>query len=267
MSGRERGSGFSGFKESGTDPGGRLRFSVLIPAYNEAARIGRAIGSVREAMAAQGERVFEIVVCDNHSSDATGEVAAAAGAKVVFEPHNQIARARNAAARQACGEWLIFLDADSELSTDLLRETLKKMRSGRVGGGGARVAFDRSDLPWQVRAGVGFWNRVSRLMHWAAGSFLFCRRTAWEETGGFDEAWYAAEEIVFSRRLKRWCRERGLRFEIVTAASVRTSSRKIDAYSVWQMIRLLARLAIPGALKNRDRCGYWYERKEGKRRQ
>ena len=55
----------------------------------------------------------ELIVCDNNSSDATPAIAAAAGARVVFEPVNQIGRARNAAAAAATGDWLVFVDADS----------------------------------------------------------------------------------------------------------------------------------------------------------
>lgn len=232
----------------------------MIPAFNEERNIPRVVGSIRAAVEAAGVTRFEIVVCDNNSSDATGAVAAEAGARVVFEAHNQIARARNAAARTAEGEWLIFIDADSELSAGLLKETLRRIDLPNAGAGGALVEFDRPGLGWHVRLGLGFWNLLSRTMKWAAGSYVYCSRKAWEETGGFDEEWYASEEIHFSRRLKRWCRERKKKFSIITETRVRTSSRKIDAYGCWRMIRLLVGLAWPGALKNRDRCGYWYRR-------
>jgi glycosyltransferase involved in cell wall biosynthesis len=206
-----------------------------------------------------GEGAFEIVVCNNNSTDATGELAAAAGATVVFEGHNQIARARNAGAAQAGGEWLIFIDADSCLSPALLAETLRQIRQKNAGGGGAVVAFDTEKLPLHVRVGLGSWNLMSRSFRWAAGSYVFCLRQAWLETGGFEERWYAGEEIPFSRRLKKWCRRHGKRFRIVTSASLVTSSRKLDNYGVWQLCRLLGALAWPGALTRREKCGYWYD--------
>lgn len=242
---------------------GSFSLSVLIPAYNEERHIGRALASVKAALAAAGVSDYEIVVCDNNSSDATGKLAAEAGARVVYEPHNQIARARNAAARAARGEWFVFMDADSELSADLVEATLLCIRSKGTGAGGALVEFDRNGLGWHVEFGVRSWNVISRTMGWAAGSYIFCRREAWEETGGFNEDWYAAEEIVFSRALKRWCRERGLRFEIITASRLRTSARKVDSYSFWRLIGLLGGLALPGALKSQERCHYWYQRNSG----
>lgn len=237
-----------------------LLISVLIPAYNEERHVENAVLSVKSAFAAVGEGDYEIIVCDNNSTDATAQVARDAGAKVVFEPHNQIARARNAAAQGANGEWLIFLDADSELGVALLDSTLQRMRSSMTGGGGALIEFDRGDLDWHVKLGLGFWNKLSRMVGWAAGSYIFCRREAWEEIGGFDEEWYAAEEIVFSRALKRWCGSRGLRFSILPNVRLRTSARKIDAYSFRQMLRLLLGFLVPGALKSREKCGYWYKR-------
>lgn len=246
--------------QTGDGPGVRPFLSVLIPAYNEERTIGRAIGSVRAGMEEAGVSEFEVIVCDNNSADETGRLATEAGAKVVYEPHNQIARARNVAARAAAGEWLIFMDADSELPVGLLQETLRQIRGRTVGAGGALVRFERDDLGWHVKIGLGFWNVISRVMNWAAGSYIYCRREAWEETGGFNEEFYAAEELVFSRSLKRWCRRNGMRFLVIREPRLRTSSRKIDHYSPAQMVRLLLGLAWPGALKNRERCGYWYKR-------
>ena len=62
----------------------------------------------------------ELIVCDNNSTDRTAEIARNAGARVVFEPVNQIARARNRGAAAATGDWLIFVDADSHPSAGLV---------------------------------------------------------------------------------------------------------------------------------------------------
>jgi len=64
-------------------------YSIVLPAYNEEALLPATLGRLREAMAEVPLR-GEIVVCDNNSSDRTAEAAAAAGARVVLEPKNQI---------------------------------------------------------------------------------------------------------------------------------------------------------------------------------
>src|SRR5690625_4165285 len=235
--------------------------SVLIPAFNEANRIRKTIESVDQSMRALSLTDYEIIVCDNNSSDKTGAIAEEAGAKLVFESHNQIARARNRAAEAASGKWLIFLDADSQLSSDLLEETFERMKNGSIGAWGALLRFDRTDLPRHVKFGLGCWNFASRTMKWPAGSYLFCLGKAWEEVGGFPEEWYAAEEIAFARLLKKWCRKKRLRFAIITENRLTTSSRKVEKHSIWQTISLLLSLTVPGALKSRSRCHYWYRRK------
>ena len=94
---------------------GRVTISVLVPAYNEAGGLAASLTSIRAAMAAFTARGWatELVVCDNNSTDATAAIARAHGAAVVFEPINQIGRARNVAAAYASGDWLVFVDADS----------------------------------------------------------------------------------------------------------------------------------------------------------
>lgn len=91
-----------------------MKLSVLIPAFNEEKRIGTCIRSVHAALSANArpELQTEIIVADNNSKDATPQIARQEGAHVVFEPVNQISRARNPGARAATGDWLLFLDAD-----------------------------------------------------------------------------------------------------------------------------------------------------------
>lgn len=238
--------------------------SVLIPAYNEGANLGAAIGSVHRSFGALDQSAYEIIVCDNNSTDTTAAVARAANAQVVFEPHNQIARARNAAARAAKGRWLIFMDADTTLNPALLRETIDGFTHHRIGAGGAVVTLDDYTFPWHTRLltwfWLAFWRQVSLRFKLAPGAYLYCLRDAWVETGGFDEQVYVSEEIGFSIKLKTWCRRNGLKFRIITRASVVTSSRKLKWYSQRQILRQMFVLARPSAMRQRRNCGVWYTR-------
>lgn len=234
--------------------------SILVPAYNEETELPLLLTSIRSSFEALGRMDYEVIVCDNDSQDATAQVAEAAGARVVFEAHNQIARARNAAAAHAMGQWLIFIDADSQMTPGLLRQTLERMNLDRCVGGGALVAMDPARTPLGMRIALGLWNTVSRLFHWAAGSYLFCQRRAWDEVNGFDERYYASEEIAFSRSLKRWGRKRELRFVILTQVAVPTSPRKAELFSLWEMTAQVLVCCVPGSLRRRDRCGFWYRR-------
>ena len=114
---------------------------MLVPAYNEAAGLAASLASIRAAPAAFTARgwTVELIVCDNNSSDATPAIAAAADARVVFEPVNQIGRARNAAAGAAAGDWLVFVDADSHPTAALFAAAADAMASGRCLAGGSTV--------------------------------------------------------------------------------------------------------------------------------
>jgi GT2 family glycosyltransferase len=95
------------------------RFSVIIPAFNAAATLGRAIESVR----AQSWPAHEIIVVDDGSSDATVEIARRFGAAVrlIRQGNRGVSVARNAGAAAASGDWLAFLDADDWYAPDRLK--------------------------------------------------------------------------------------------------------------------------------------------------
>jgi len=236
------------------------KFSVLIPAYNEAELIGATIDCIHRSFSAVGEPSYEIIVCDNHCADATSDIARSHGAQVVFEPHNQISRARNAAAREAKGKWLIFLDADTVLNPGVLSETLSALESGKAGAGGAVMALDTSEIAWIMRQWLKTWNRISVRFQLAAGAYLYCHRRAWAETGGFDESIYVGEEIGFAIKLQEWCRGSNLEFHVVTTAPVVTSARKLRWYSGWQIFKQFMLLCLPRAATRRSSCAMWYTR-------
>ena len=228
-----------------------MKISVIVPAFNEEKLLAATLARIREATA---DLDAELIVCDNNSTDRTAEIARQAGAKVVFEPVNQISRARNAGAAAASGDWLVFIDADSLLSHELFEDLVEALRSGRCVGGGATVRFDEADS--LSNGAVALWNVISRAMRWAAGSFVFCRSDAFRAIGGFSTELYASEEIDFSRRLKRLGT-----FTILHRHPLHTSGRKVRLYSKREYFRLLARIVLSGgrALRRRDDCFAWYD--------
>lgn len=233
-----------------------MKLSVVVPAFNEERLIAQTLGCIREALAG---RNAEIIVCDNNSTDRTAEIARDAGAIVVFEPVNQISRARNAGAARASGDWLVFVDADSSPSRALFDDVFAAIQSGRCLGGGSTVAFASAQL--DVRIWVALWNATSRATGWAAGSFIFCDAAAFRETGGFSETLFAAEEIDFSRRMKALARRKRKRFTILNRAPLLTSDRKVSLYSRREHFAFLLRFLVTGGqnLRRRDACTVWYD--------
>jgi glycosyltransferase involved in cell wall biosynthesis len=201
----------------------------------------------------------ELIVCDNNSTDRTAAIAAEEGTRVVFEPINQISRARNAGATHATGDWLVFVDADSHPSRELFADMAQAVRGGRCIAGGSTV---RVDVPGFVPAlAVGGWNAVSRLMRWMAGSFIFCEASAFRELGGFSLEWYAAEEIDLSRRLKRLARRTGRTIVILHRHPLVTSGRKARLYTPREGLTFAIRTIVQRGrtLKSAAECYQWYD--------
>src|SRR5882724_7955766 len=237
-----------------------MKISVVVPAFNEEKFIARALRKIRaatDAFSALGWE-SEIIVCDNNSTDRTAAKARAAGATVVFEPVNQISRARNAGATLATGDWLAFVDADSYPSRELFADLAAVIQSGRCLGGGAVVKMDRA-VGW-TRLFIPLWNGISRLKRWAAGSFVFCEANVFRELEGFSQELYAAEELEFSNRLKTLALERKKKVIILHRHPLVTSARKAHLYSLREHFGMLWKtLRHRGAnLKDPATCALWY---------
>ncbi|MFO0699033.1 MAG: glycosyltransferase [Nitrospira sp.] len=238
-----------------------MHLSIIVPAFNEARLIERTLHSVTASLEAncQPGLFSEVIVVDNNSTDNTGDLARKAGATVVFEPINQIGRARNAGAAHATGDWLLFLDADSLLSPELLGDILQIIESGKYVGCGSILRMD--GLPWWATLTLKLWTVTSIVRGWAAGALVVCRRDAFQDVGGFDQNLYALDEIALSKALIQWGRPRGLRFTILTKHPLETSSRKISLYSSREIANQIFRIFLKpkSTLQDKKHLSVWYD--------
>ena len=238
-----------------------MKISIVVPAFNEAKLIGRSLQSIRDAARVFGRLgwTHELIVCDNNSTDRTAALARESGACVVFEPINQIARARNTGAAAATGDWLIFVDADSYPSAELFQDVADHLRQDQCLGGGATVALDEP-LGW-AGALTQLWNLTSRSRRWMAGSFIFCETATFRELGGFSQKLFVAEEIEFSQRLNQLASKRKKRVAILHEHPLKTSARKVHLYSLREhLVFLVSSVWQRGrTFKSRDACSPWYD--------
>jgi len=238
-----------------------VRISVVIPAFNEEQLLGESLRQVNAAMTAFASRGWEVelIVCDNNSTDRTAEVARAAGAKVIFEPINQIGRARNRGAEAATGDWLIFIDADSHPSAALFDDVAAQISTGHCLAGGCTIRLE-AGYP-SGNAITALWNMVSRTLKWVAGSFIFCETAAFRKLGGFNVELFASEEIELSKRLKKLARAERKRIAILHRHPILTSARKLRLYTPREHFKFMTKTILGGgkALKSRESCHVWYD--------
>lgn len=229
--------------------------SVIVPAHDEAALIGATLDALQ--CAADALRLdHEVIVVDDASTDATAAIAAARGAHVLHVAHRHIAATRNAGAAAAHGERLLFLDADTLVDATVLAAALAALDRGAVGGGcSVRLA---GRVRWFERAFTAALMQVFRRVKIAPGCFLFCTRAAFDAVGGFDQRWYAGEDVAMSRALAAHGRF------VILREAVRTSDRKLRTFTPGEHLRLLWRFLRGGRgiLRSREVLGLWYERRD-----
>lgn len=228
--------------------------SFVVPAYNEERCLKASLDSIHAAAKALALE-YEIVVADDASTDATPAIAQQNGARVVRVENRQISRTRNDGARAASGERLFFVDADTQVTVEVIRAALAALDAGAVGGGATPVFEDPA--PRWAHVSIGFVVGGMRLMNMAAGCFIYCRRDAFEAVGGFDPKIFAGEEIWLSVALRKQGRFVMLREKVVTSA------RKLTGRTPWQTLWLGLKLLVrgPTGIRRREHADFWYDGK------
>jgi len=236
-----------------------LSISIVIPALNEALYLGPTIEALRTSFArVPGERVggVEVVVVDNGSEDATGEVARGFGARLVYEPIRNVARARNAGARAASGSLLVFLDADTLVPQSFGQEVAERAVDATCLGG----AFDTEQRAHRpvVRAYLSLWRCVGLALGMAQGAAQFCRRDAFDALGGYDEDLFMGEDVDFYWRMKRLARKWGKRTAFVRHVRVAPSARRFDNWPLWKVLLWTNPVVVAGLGRWKTAWRGWY---------
>src|ERR1700687_975545 len=170
-----------------------MNLSVVIVTFNEEANLARTLESVKPLVA---DSKGEIIIVDSGSTDRTVEIAVSFGAKVFVEDWKGYAAQKNSAIDKAAGDWILSLDADEEVDSELMEELAGRNDDGVLPRGDARE--------WCLtmeQAGQG-----QEFLKGRSVGFLFRRKNyflgRWIRHGGF---WP-------DPKLRLFCREKG-RFE------------------------------------------------------
>ena len=112
-----------------------MNLSVVIITFNEEANLARTLESVKPLVA---EGKGEIIIVDSGSTDRTVEIARSFGAKVFAEEWKGYAAQKNSAIDKATGDWILSLDADEAVDSDLIDALTGQANDSLPGGSRSR---------------------------------------------------------------------------------------------------------------------------------
>ncbi len=220
-----------------------LSISVIIPTLNEAQRLPVLL----EKLGAQTLTPREIIVCDGDSNDQTAQIARDFARNLtrnsvrvtLLQCERGTSRQRNAGARAAEGELLVFLDADDAPEPRFLAKIARSYRN---------LPFAIA-CPWFVALdggfsgtfcyflfNIGFFLGQSTL-RMGSGVCLICPREKFLACGGFEETLHLGEDIQLIRKL---CPRFGLHRHLMVPLG--TSARRFEHLGAWKLMVFYARI-------------------------
>ena len=238
-----------------------MNLTIIVPGFNEADYLSATLDAIEVAAAhlpAHSDAEVEVVVVDNNSTDETAAIARSKGAAVVHEPVQGIARARNAGARHAQGDVLVFVDADVFVPPALLEAIHGAMRDPACVGGGVDVEClpRRRSMRLYLRA----WRLLARRMRLVQGATQFCRRDAFEQLGGYNEEAWIGEDVDFYRSIERFAGNTGGTVGFIEQPRVQASSRRFDKWPLWKTLLWTNPLFIALFRRRKAFWAGWYRR-------
>ena len=223
-----------------------MRLSVVVPALDEAANLARLLPDLRRAWPD-----IEIIVVDGGSRDGTPDVVRGQAGVRLLEGARGRARQMNAGARQAGGDVLLFLHADTRLPDGAPGAITAALADPAVVGGRFDVCFDSRRRVLGVVA--WFMNARSRATSICTGDqAIFVRRAAFEAVGGYPDI-ALMEDIELCRRLKARGRLAALRARVTTSARKWEREGPLRTIGLMWTLRLLYFCGVAPARLHR-----WY---------
>ncbi len=236
-------------------------FSVIIPAHNEEKYIEKCMASIRQAADRVKPDEVEIIVVANRCTDRTEELSKENGAKVIKNEDKCISAIRNAGVKNAGGDIIVTIDADSIMTPDSLLEIKELLETGRYIGGGTNPKFERMSLGIAFCAIYVALNIIPIVIKNKAalsGAMFWCYKKDFDEIGGFNEELVSLEDMDFAARLNALGKSRGLKYGTLKKNHIITSSRKFDEFGDWYLIknRKLTKRIFTG--KDREAADQFY---------
>lgn len=219
-----------------------MTVSVIIPVLNEEATIAELLRRLND------EHPHEILVADGGSTDQT-RIVAAAGARVIETPCGRAVQ-MNRAAAAATGDVLLFLHADAIPRQGALAAIRTALADAQTVGGNFDIRYEGSDFAARSFTWINRKRREFGVVYGDSG--IFCRRSVFEQLGGYRE-WRILEDYEFGKRL--WARGRFAMLRHPIEVSARRWKKAGIWWTMWLWFWIQA-LYIAGVQP--DRLANWY---------
>lgn len=222
-----------------------VRFSVIIPTLNEEHFLPQLLQSLHH----QTDKHFEVIVVDGRSKDKTVEKANIfkehlQHLSVVVSPKASLPLQRNLGAKQATGEWLAFVDADSVLMPYFF-ERIGKFLDAHKSDVIASWCQPDSDKPGEALIAL-FANMMIEgslifKRPFTPGPLTLVRRAVFESVGGYDESHKYHEDVDFGLRLH----QKGVNPDVIRETLYVWSLRRIRTENKLKVLQQYLISAIP----------------------
>lgn len=219
-----------------------LKISVIIPTLNEEKYIDTTLFHIKK------QNPYEIIIGDSHSNDKTVRIAKKYGAKIVYAPKGSASLGRNAGAKIAKGDVLLFLDADTIAYPNLIDVIKEDFKNRHVVGWTCK--FFAFSPKWREHALVVATSNlieflVKHVKPHAAGLAMAIRKSAFERVNGFDGSMKVVDDHDMAVRVAKYGK-----FKFSDKTCVFTSTRRLQRGS-WNLVKKYSKLYLSYMLKGK----------------
>jgi predicted glycosyltransferase involved in capsule biosynthesis len=170
-----------------------------------------------------------------------------------------IAKVRNTGGKNASGDVLIFVDADTLVPETLFRKIADAMEDEKFFGGAVRVEYGEFSRKWLKYYFMG-WQFWEKILNTKQGATQFCRQTAFEEIGGYNEKIFMGEDVEFYWRLTKYAKRLQGNLFFIQNPKVKTSARRYSKMPWWKILVITHPFFMLPAAKSKRFWKDWYEK-------
>lgn len=204
--------------------------SVIIPTLNEEKYLPDLLKLLQE----QVPNGTQIIVSDGNSEDSTVAVARTFGCDVISMKERGPAKQRNAGARKAKGDVILFLDADTRFSESVIRKATQAFIEKKLDVASFYFRFDSGKLRFRFLFWYG--TLLIYFLHFlhpvALGAGMLVRKSWFEKVGGYDEDMYVGEDHLLAKSVQ----DAGGTYGLLNIPGMYFSLRRFDKEGFWTMV-------------------------------